>query len=42
MFDDSGCFLDGTAMRPKVAYLIGAGSVLALSEFWRNDPGYRF
>ena len=32
MFDDSVCFLNGTEMRPKVAYLVGSGSVLRLGE----------
>ena len=32
MFDDSECLLDGSKMRPKVAYLLGSGSILAVGE----------
>mmetsp|Transcript_2933 Transcript_2933/g.6424 ORF Transcript_2933/g.6424 Transcript_2933/m.6424 type:complete len:178 (-) Transcript_2933:941-1474(-) len=30
MFDSSSCFLNGTEMRPRVAYLMGSGATLGL------------
>ena len=38
MFDSSACFLDGTEMRPRVAYLLGTGSVLRLGESRKGCP----
>ena len=40
MFDDSACLLNGTEMRPKVAYLLGSGAKLRFGG-WVGQQGCR-